>query len=138
MSASPGFALANHVKQSKEDDSQPRGNEHIKEGTTGFNASSSTPNVPWKSGVIVKLLRRKIGYKALETQLKQMWVRRGIIIIIYWENGYYLVAFSNEEDKVAALPDGPWFIYDHYLTVKDWSPNFQPESDTIIEVAVWI
>ncbi|GAU10508.1 hypothetical protein TSUD_420790 [Trifolium subterraneum] len=29
-------------------------------------------------------------------------------------------------------------IYDHYLTVKEWSPNFQPESDTIEEVAVWV
>ncbi|MCI10241.1 hypothetical protein A2U01_0031333, partial [Trifolium medium] len=28
---------------------------------------------PWKQGVIVQLLGRKIGYKALETRLKQMW-----------------------------------------------------------------
>ncbi|MCI03214.1 hypothetical protein A2U01_0024249, partial [Trifolium medium] len=34
--------------------------------------------------------------------------------------------------------DGPWFIYDHYLTVKEWSPNFHPASDTIKEVAVWV
>jgi hypothetical protein len=34
--------------------------------------------------------------------------------------------------------DGPWFIYDHYLTVKEWSPNFHPASDTIKEVAVWL
>ncbi|GAU46873.1 hypothetical protein TSUD_402910 [Trifolium subterraneum] len=34
--------------------------------------------------------------------------------------------------------DGPWFIYDHYLTVKEWGPNFHPASDTIEEVAVWL
>jgi hypothetical protein len=34
--------------------------------------------------------------------------------------------------------DGPWFIYDHYLTVKEWSPNFHPASDTIKEVAMWL
>jgi hypothetical protein len=34
--------------------------------------------------------------------------------------------------------DGPWFIYDHYLTVQDWKPNFNPMSDTIKEVAVWM
>ncbi|MCH94654.1 hypothetical protein A2U01_0015617, partial [Trifolium medium] len=28
---------------------------------------------PWRRGVIVKLLGRRIGYKALETRLKQMW-----------------------------------------------------------------
>ncbi|PNX65246.1 hypothetical protein L195_g062498, partial [Trifolium pratense] len=36
----------------------------------------------WRRGVIVKLLGRRIGYKALETRLKQMWVRKGVISII--------------------------------------------------------
>ncbi|WJX69456.1 hypothetical protein P8452_53697 [Trifolium repens] len=93
---------------------------------------------PWRRGVIVKLLGRRIGYKALETRLKQMWVRKGVINIIDLSNDYFLVAFSNEEDQYAALMDGPWFIYDHYLTVKEWSPNFHPASDTIKEVAVWM
>ncbi|KAK2378486.1 zinc ion binding / nucleic acid binding protein [Trifolium repens] len=93
---------------------------------------------PWRRGVIVKLLGRRIGYKALETRLKQMWVRKGVISIIDLGNDYYLVLFTHEDDKYAALMDGPWFIYDHYLTVKEWSPNFHPESDTIKEVAVWV
>ncbi|WJX42021.1 hypothetical protein P8452_29302 [Trifolium repens] len=93
---------------------------------------------PWRRGVIVKLLGRRISYKALETRLKQMWVRKGVINIIDLSNDYYLVAFSNEEDQYAALMDGPWFIYDHYLTVKEWSPNFHPATDTIKEVAVWM
>jgi hypothetical protein len=74
---------------------------------------------PWRRGVIVKLLGRRIGYKALETRLKQMWVRKGVISIIDLSNDYYLVAFTNEEDQAAALMDGHWFIYDHYLTVKE-------------------
>jgi hypothetical protein len=93
---------------------------------------------PWRRGVVVKLLGRRIGYKALETRLKQMWVRKGVINIIDLSNDYYLVAFTHEEDQYAALMDGPWFIYDHYLTVKEWSPNFHPASDTIKEVAVWL
>ncbi|XP_058782898.1 uncharacterized protein LOC131657527 [Vicia villosa] len=92
----------------------------------------------WKRGVIVKLLGKRIGYKALENRLNQMWVKKGIISIIDLSNDYYLVAFSNEEDKKSALMNGPWFIYDHYLTVKEWRPNFQPETDTINEVAVWV
>ncbi|MCH94906.1 hypothetical protein A2U01_0015876, partial [Trifolium medium] len=67
-----------------------------------------------------------------------MWVRKGVINIIDLGNDYYLVAFTHEEDKNAAMSDGPWFIYDHYLTVREWSPNFHPASDTIKSVAVWI
>jgi hypothetical protein len=79
-----------------------------------------------------------MGYKALETRLKQTWVRKRVITIIDLGNDYYLVAFSNAEDQYAALMDGPWFIYDHYLTVKEWSPNFHPTSDTISKVVVWV
>jgi hypothetical protein len=93
---------------------------------------------PWRRSVIVKLLGRRIGYKALETRLQQMWVRKGVINIIDLSNDCYLVAFSHEDDQYSALMDGPWFIYDHYLTVKEWSPNFHPASDTIKEVAVWL
>ncbi|XP_058786104.1 uncharacterized protein LOC131660794 [Vicia villosa] len=93
---------------------------------------------PWRRGVIVKLLGRKIGYKALENRLNQMWVRKGVISIIDLSNDYYLVAFSHEDDKKVAISKGPWFIYDHYLTVKDWRPNFQPDCDSIVEVAVWV
>jgi hypothetical protein len=93
---------------------------------------------PWKRGVIVKLLGRRIGYKALETRLKQMWVKKGIINIIDLGNDYYLVTFSHEFDHGTTLTNGPWFIYDHYLTVKQWSPDFHPQSDTIKKVAVWV
>ncbi|XP_058765952.1 uncharacterized protein LOC131639472 [Vicia villosa] len=93
---------------------------------------------PWRRGVIVKLLGRKIGYKALENRLRQMWVKKGVISIIDLSNDYYLVAFSHEDDKRVAMGEGPWFIYDHYLTVKDWCPNFHPKKDTIEEVAVWV
>ncbi|GAU51239.1 hypothetical protein TSUD_129860 [Trifolium subterraneum] len=93
---------------------------------------------PWRRGVIVKLLGRRIGFKALETRLKQMWVRKGVISIIDLRNDYYLVAFSHEDDQYAMLMDGPWFIFYHYLTVQEWKPNFNPISDTIKEVAVWM
>jgi hypothetical protein len=93
---------------------------------------------PWKRGIIVKLLGRRIGYKALETRLKQMWVKKGVINIIDLSNDYYLVTFTHDDDHYTTLMNGPWFIYDHYLTVKAWSPNFHPQSDTIKNVAVWV
>ncbi|XP_058775267.1 uncharacterized protein LOC131649522 [Vicia villosa] len=67
-----------------------------------------------------------------------MWVRKGIISIIDLSNDYYLVAFSHEDDKKAAMLNGSWFIYDHYLTVKEWRPNFQPKIESINEVVVWV
>lgn len=44
----------------------------------------------------------KMGYKALETRLKQMWIRKRVINIIDLSNDYYLVTFSYEDDHNAA------------------------------------
>lgn len=48
------------------------------------------------------------------------------------------MTFTNEEDQYVALMDGPWLIYDHYLSVREWKPNFFPASDAIEQVAVWV
>ncbi|MCH95601.1 hypothetical protein A2U01_0016581, partial [Trifolium medium] len=62
---------------------------------------------PWRRGVIVKLLGRRIGYKALETRLKQMWVKKGVLLsIIDLGNDYYLVAFTHETGGVQSKETG--------------------------------
>ncbi|KAK2442272.1 zinc ion binding / nucleic acid binding protein [Trifolium repens] len=93
---------------------------------------------PWRQGLIVKLMGRRIGYKALETRLKQIWVRKGVITIIDLGGEYFLVYFTDEEDYNHALEDGPWMIYDHYLIAREWSPNFHPSDATIEKAAVWV
>lgn len=93
---------------------------------------------PWRKGLIVKLLGRKIGYRALENRLNQLWVKNGVIHIIDLGQDYNLVTFSNDEDRDKALANGPWLIYDHYLTLREWSRNFHPESASISRVAVWV
>jgi hypothetical protein len=93
---------------------------------------------PWKQGVIVQLLGRKIGYRALENRLKQLWVRKGVIQIVDLSHDFYLVTFTSLEDQCRALTEGPWMIYDHYLVVSPWSANFDPASATVTKTAVWV
>ncbi|XP_058742270.1 uncharacterized protein LOC131614729 [Vicia villosa] len=95
-------------------------------------------SIPWKKGVIVKMLGRRIGYKALENRLNQLWARNGCLSIVDLGQEYYLVTFTNKEDQYSALIDGAWLIYDHYLSMREWKPNFCPASDAIEQVAVWV
>ncbi|MCH81759.1 hypothetical protein A2U01_0002551 [Trifolium medium] len=93
---------------------------------------------PWKQGVIVQLLGRKIGYRALENKLQQLRVRKGVIQIVDLSHDFYLVTFTSLEDQCRALMEGPWMIYDHYLVVRPWSANFDPASATVSNTAVWV
>lgn len=76
----------------------------------------------------MKLLGKRINFKALKTRVKQMWVKTRIINIIDSSNDYYLVTFTHEQDHTTALTNGMWFIYDHYLTKKMVSESSSSKS----------
>lgn len=92
---------------------------------------------PWKQGLIVNLLGRRIGFKALENRLNQMWVQIGVMNIVDLGCDFFLVYLSHPEDYEKALNNGPWLIYDHYLIIREWRSNFRPEKEEVERVAVW-
>ena len=49
-----------------------------------------------------------------------------------------MVKFSNCVDYEFALTGGPWLMYDHYLTIRKWDPDFDPEKTEIEKVVVWV
>ncbi|KAH9735625.1 reverse transcriptase domain-containing protein [Citrus sinensis] len=65
---------------------------------------------PWKNSVVVKLLGRTIGYKALCARLASMWKPSMGYSVIDLENNYFLVRFRNAGDALDALTRGPWII----------------------------
>ncbi|KAF7812710.1 RNA-directed DNA polymerase [Senna tora] len=93
---------------------------------------------PFDKALIIKLLGRNIGFKVLERKLYQMWSAKGILTIIDLTNDYFLVKFSCLEDYDAVLENGPWVIFDHYLTIRPWSPGFDPSIDMIQKLAIWV
>ncbi|QHO54318.1 uncharacterized protein DS421_2g55700 [Arachis hypogaea] len=48
------------------------------------------------------------------------------------------VNFFSHEDLDFALTEGPWKILDHYLSIRFWTPNFNPEKDVIDRIAAWV
>ncbi|KAI9111593.1 hypothetical protein K1719_017283 [Acacia pycnantha] len=68
-----------------------------------------------------------------------MWRPKDPLKLIPLNNGYFIVSFSNKEDRAYAFQEGPWMIDDHYLTVQRWRPNFNPwKVDVQCNIAAWI
>ena len=61
-------------------------------------------------------------------------------------HGFFLTGFSLREDYEAILKKdydailkrGPWFIGDHFLSIRPWEPDFSPATANVASVAVWI
>ncbi|XP_025684571.1 uncharacterized protein [Arachis hypogaea] len=92
----------------------------------------------WWNTLIVKLMGRKISLPVLTRRLESMWGKQGSIEVIDIGNEFFIVKFFSQEDLDYALTEGPWRIFDHYLSIKFWKPNFNPMEATIDTVAAWV
>ncbi|XP_057452137.1 uncharacterized protein LOC130743944 [Lotus japonicus] len=93
---------------------------------------------PWVNCLVVKLLGKHIGYKALCERLRMLWKPAGGVEVRDLHHGYFLVQFDVLEDTERAMTGAPWMIYDHYLAVKPWTPDFVAANSEISTTAVWI
>lgn len=85
----------------------------------------------WGDALIVKLMGRGIGYKALNEKLKVIWKLQGTMELVDLGFGYFLVRLSSLEDMTKVLNEGPWMVNDHYLTIRFWDPDFIPSKHEI-------
>ncbi|KAL4340432.1 hypothetical protein GQ457_08G019370 [Hibiscus cannabinus] len=90
------------------------------------------------NSVVIRLLGRSIGYRALLNRIQSMWNPSGDMILIDLDNDYYLVRFALVEDFNKVLIDGPWMIYGTYLTVQPWSRSFSITETHLSQIMVWV
>ncbi|KAL4282241.1 hypothetical protein GQ457_03G010920 [Hibiscus cannabinus] len=88
--------------------------------------------------IIVRLLGKPIGYRALWNRIHALWNPVGEISLIDLDNEYYLVRFAIEDNFHKVLSGGPWVIYGSYLTVQPWSRHFKSEEDHPSHIMVWV
>lgn len=93
---------------------------------------------PWKDALVVKLLGKSIGYRIMKDKLERTWKLSAGFKIMDIGNGFYMVKFENDADRSKVMFDGPWMIFDHYLTVQGWSLAFTSPTATIDRTMVWI
>ncbi|KAI9117136.1 hypothetical protein K1719_011302 [Acacia pycnantha] len=94
---------------------------------------------PWMNSLIIKVLGLSVPKHVLFDRVRRMWKPQQPLKVVPLNNGYYIVSFSNKEDRDYAFSEGPWMIDDHYLLVQRWRPNFNPwKADCQKKIAVWI
>ncbi|KAI9109439.1 hypothetical protein K1719_019493 [Acacia pycnantha] len=98
-----------------------------KPGKISFTAEEYTAwCLPWMNSLIIKVLGASFPTYVIRDRINQMWRPKDPLKLIPLNNGYFVVSFSNKEDRAYAFQEGPWMIDDHYLTVQRWRPNFNP------------
>ncbi|KAJ4841399.1 hypothetical protein Tsubulata_048489 [Turnera subulata] len=78
----------------------------------------------WAYTLIVKLWGRTIGFRSLCNKLPNLWSLKEGVKVVDLANNFYFVRFSNRQDYMHALADGPWIVFDHCLTIPELSCEY--------------
>lgn len=93
---------------------------------------------PWKDALVVKLLGKSLGYNTMRDRLSRIWKLGAGFEILDIGNYYFMVKFDDAADREKVMDGGPWMVFDHYLTVQTWSPEFASPTAKINKTMVWI
>ncbi|RYR28101.1 uncharacterized protein LOC107646044 [Arachis ipaensis] len=58
--------------------------------------------------------------------------------LIDLRNEYFVVRLYNEDDYWHVMEGGSWLLFDHYLTIRQWTPDFHPFGAAINRIPAWV
>ena len=86
----------------------------------------------------MKVYGPTVGLNFIQARLLALWkpVRR--LDCVDLGHGFFLTRLSLGKDYENVLRKGPWFIRDHFLSIRPWEPDFKPALASVSSIAVWI
>ena len=73
---------------------------------------------PWRLALIVKDFGKSIGFKYLNYEIHAIWKLQGDLKCIDLGLDYLLIRFKLKDDYWKVLNEGPWFIGQQFLSVR--------------------
>lgn len=64
----------------------------------------------WKEELVVKLVGKTLGFNLMKRKLASTWKVLGDFEIMDVGNGYYMVLFNDNEDRMKVINVGPWMM----------------------------
>ena len=136
------FEFDNLMEEDEDSDGEGEvGQGKLREGWVSVQLTKETKQRlrgTWSKAIIVKLVGRTIGLSYMRTKLGQLWRPTGRMDCVDLGCGFFLVRFFSKEDLEAVLMRGPWFIRDHFLSIRLWEPFFKPSTANVSLIAVWV
>lgn len=59
-------------------------------------------------------------------------------MLIDLANDFFIAKLTNKQDQDTAILHGPWMIAGHYVHVRKWIPNFEPETAEVSTLPIWV
>ncbi|XP_038973753.1 uncharacterized protein LOC120105407 [Phoenix dactylifera] len=88
--------------------------------------------------VIVRSMGRSVPAVWVAKEIRRVGKLKYDVECFPLVDGFIAVRFANEEDREAALLNGPWVVAGQLLAMERWRPNFVPGAAGLGRVVVWL
>ncbi|XP_050264093.1 uncharacterized protein LOC126708343 [Quercus robur] len=132
------FAYLDHMDADSESDEET---EELCDGMAEICLSKETKRrirAPWAKALIVKVFGKTMGFNFLHAKLMGLWKPAGRVDKVDLGRDFFFMRFSLIEDLELVLKKGPWFISEHFLSIRRWEANFKLSEAQVSSVAVWV
>ncbi|KAJ4840914.1 hypothetical protein Tsubulata_001110 [Turnera subulata] len=92
----------------------------------------------WELAVVVKVMGRSVSYQVISEKLRSMWLPNGHMKVIDLDNDFFLVRFTDRQDYLRCLTQGPWTVFGAALCVQSWTTGFNATTGKITKAVVWV
>ena len=93
---------------------------------------------PWEHCLIAKVLGKRVRLQYYYDRFLSLWSPEGTLEIFELGSDFFLLNFSLPMDCEKVLERGPWLIHQHYITLRQWTPDFKPSEATTTHLKVWV
>lgn len=88
------------------------------------------------------LICKFVGFWPSERDLakwiQQRWKPKGHIDLKLGEKGFFIVIFSNLEDKERTFEGGPYFMKNAGLFLRHWEDRYNPNHEKMLVALIWV
>ena len=92
----------------------------------------------WAKALIVKVFGKIVRYNFPHLKLKGLWKPIGRVDTVDLGRDFFLLRFLIIEDLEMVFKKGPWFIGEHFLSIRRWVANCKPLEALVSSMAIWV
>ncbi|GLJ15018.1 hypothetical protein SUGI_0245230 [Cryptomeria japonica] len=89
-------------------------------------------------GRFTRMMRPSVPELSQWSHINWLPKLKSILMFKILANGFFKIEFFCHEDCEFVLENGPWFMGTAGLSIKRWSPNFDPQNPGPLKTPVWM
>ena len=78
----------------------------------------------WDNCLVGHFVGTKLPFPVVNMIVGKIWLREGLVDVLFQAHGFYFFKFSNRQGKEAILDRGPWLFAGRHLVLRNYNWDY--------------